>query len=105
MADTPEIDVNAQIEKCPVVQTNVLWPRPVDARLNDLVKSISAVTAGQITRSKLLAALVAGAPSSGFELDKLVREYRALTAGEVLRQDTGIVTLPERRPGRRASGT
>lgn len=105
MADTPPIDVHTDIEDCPVVQTNVLWPAPVDKRLDELVKKIGAVSAGDISRSRLLAALVADAPDGGSDLDDLVRQYRTLTAGAVLRQETGTIEFRERKPGRRSRRT
>ena len=104
MADSPEIDRDTRIERCPVVQTNVRWPEPVDKRLDELLDELSEVSAGDITRSRLLAALVATTPSSGSKLEQLVKQYRALTAGEVVLQETGPITLRDRRPGRRARG-
>ena len=105
MTDSPPIDIHTDIEDCPVVQTNVVWPAPVDERLNELVKNISAVSAGDVSRSRLLAALVADAPDSGSALDDLIRQYRGLTAGAVLRQEAGTIELQERRPGRRPRRT
>ena len=102
MADARAIERHSHIESCPKVQTSVSWPAPVDQRLNELIDEFSAVSAGDISRSRLLAALVATTPNSGSELEQLVKRYRALTAGEVVLQETGPIALPDRRPGRRA---
>jgi hypothetical protein len=101
MADPSEIERNSHIESCPVVQTNVSWPAPVDQRLDELLEKFVAFSAGEISRSKLLAAIVAATPSTGSELQKLVKRYRALTAGDVVLQEAGPITLRPRRPGRR----
>ena len=83
------------------MQTSVSWPVPVDQRLNELLGEFSAVSAGDISRSKLLAAIVSATPTSGSELERLVKQYRALTAGEVVLQEAGPIIIPDRRPGRR----
>ena len=101
MTDPSEIERDSQIESCPVVQTSVSWPAPVDQRLNELLEEFIAVSAGDISRSKLLAAIVAATPSTGSELQQLVRRYRELTAGDVVLQEAGPITLQTRQPGRR----
>lgn len=101
MADTPAIRRDERIESCPSLQTNVSWPVPVDQRLNELLDQLDEVSAGDITRSKLLAVLVVTAPSSGNALERLVKRYRRLTAGDVVLQEAGDIALPDRRPGRR----
>lgn len=105
MTDPLEIERDSQIESCPVVQTSVSWPAPVDQRLNELLEKFIAVSAGDISRSKLLAAIVAATPSTGSELQKLVRRYRELTAGDVVLQEVGPITRGPRRPGRRPRRT
>lgn len=102
MTDTPTINPDAGIESCPKVQTNVRWPAPVDERLNELVDELEAVSAGSTSRSRLLAALVAQAPSSGPELEELVKGYGRLTAGDVALQGAGHIERRVRKPGRRA---
>ena len=96
------VDRGTEIEKCRPVQTNVQWPFPVDQRLNELLDQLASVGTGEVTRSRLLAALVARAPAQGDRLDELVRSYTKLTAGKVVLQRTGEITLRQRTPGRRA---
>ena len=102
MSDTQTIDLDALIESCPKVQTNIRWPAPVDLHLNELVDELEAVSAGGITRSQLLAALVAQVPVSGPDLEKAMKDYRKLTAGDVVRYAAGDIEHPVRKPGRRA---
>lgn len=102
MPDTQTISPDAHIESCPKVQTNIRWPAPVDLHLNELVDELEAATAGVITRSQLLAALVARAPNSGPDLEQMMRDYRNLTAGDVVLHAAGGIEHPVRRPGRRA---
>ena len=87
------------------MQTSVSWPVPVDQRLNELLSEFSAVSAGDISRSKLLAAIVSTTPTSGRALERLVKRYRAFTAGEVVLQEDGPIIVPDRRPGRRPRRT
>ena len=87
------------IEKCPVVQTNVLWPVPVDQRLNELVGRLDDIG---VSRSRVLAALVARAPTDQAELRTLLDEYTRMKAGMVVLQARGPISLKQRRPGRRA---
>lgn len=92
---------STKLARCPVVQTNVNWPVPVDQRLNELVSRLAEVGPGDISRSQLLAALVVAAPADADELDELLRRYRQLTAGGAVLQPTGPIAIPARRPGRR----
>ena len=105
MTDPSEIERDSHIESCPEVQTSVSWPAPVDQRLNELREEFIAVSAGEISRSKLLAAIVADTPSTGSELQQMVRRYRELTAGDVVLQQAGPITRGPRRPGRRPRQT
>lgn len=94
------IDRRTKVEKCEPVQTNVRWPAPVDQRLNELLSQLS--TAGEeATRSQLLAALVANAPTVGVELAGLLIKYRQTTAGNIVLQRQGPIVILDRRPGRR----
>ena len=105
MSEADETPVSTRVESCPVLQTNVRWPGPVDQLLNELVRRFVEASAGDITRSRLLAAIVCNAPRGGPELAELVHQYRVLTAGDVLDQTGGSFALPGRTPGRRAQGT
>jgi hypothetical protein len=78
-----------------------MWPVPVDQRLNELIDRLTDAGEGDTTRSRLLAALVAGAPTDADELRKMLSRYGQLTAGRVVLQSKGPIDLPERRPGRR----
>jgi hypothetical protein len=94
------IERKMRIEKCAPVQTNVRWPAPVDQRLNELLDRL-AEAGSDATRSQLLAALVAQAPTSGTDLANLLAEYKRTTAGELVLQPRGQIVIPRRRPGRR----
>ncbi len=96
---------STRIEQCPVVQTNVCWPVPVDQRLNELLGQLVHLGSGETSRSQLLAALVATAPIKGEELEALLRRYRTLTAGGIVLQRKGSIEIPVRRPGRRPRGS
>lgn len=101
MDDPETIERSTLIERCPVIQTNVRWPAPVDQRLNELLVQLTDGGGGEITRSKLLAALVADAPTGADQLDALLRRYRGRTAGAVVLAPSGPINIPKRRPGRR----
>lgn len=101
MGDGEPIARATRIERCPPVQTNVMWPVPVDQRLNELIDRLAGAGEGDTTRSRLLAALVAGAPTDADELRKMLSRYGQLTAGKVVLQPKGPIDLPVRRPGRR----
>lgn len=101
MGDSAPIPRTTRIERCPPVQTNVLWPAPVDQRLNELIDRLVSAGGGDTTRSCLLAALVAGAPSDPAVLREMLNTYRQLTAGKVVLQPRGPIDLPVRRSGRR----
>ncbi len=103
MDDGEPIPRTTRIERCPAVQTNVRWPMPVDQRLNELLDRLVDAGDGQTTRSRLLAALVAYAPTDPEELRAVLLAYGQLTAGKVVLQPTGPIERPARRPGRRAS--
>jgi hypothetical protein len=92
---------STRVEQCPFLQTNVHWPVPVDQRLNELLGQLADLGSGEITRSQLLAALVATAPIEAARLEKLLRRYRNLTAGAIVLQRKGSIEIPVRRPGRR----
>lgn len=96
MGDGEPIARATRIERCPPIQTNVMWPVPVDQRLNELIERLADAGEGDTTRSRLLAALVAGAPTDLDELRKLLRKYGQLTAGKVVLQTRGPI---ERRYG------
>lgn len=102
MDDAKPIPRATRIERCPAVQTNVRWPMPVDQRLNELLGRLDDAGDGQTTRSRLLAALVARAPTDPDELREVLLTYGRLTAGKVVLQPTGPIELPVRRPGRRS---
>jgi hypothetical protein len=96
-----QIERRESIERCPILQTNVRWPAPVDQRLNELIDAI--VSRGfDATRSRLMAALVSTAPPDAQTLENMFREYLGMTAGKVVLQRSGPILVPERRPGRRA---
>lgn len=103
MDDAGAIPRTTRIERCPAVQTNVRWPLPVDQRLNELLERLVDAGDGQTTRSRLLAALVAGAPTDPEDLRAVLLAYGQLTAGKVVLQPTGPIERPVRRPGRRSS--
>jgi hypothetical protein len=101
--DPNPIPRRTRIERCPALQTNVLWPAPVDQRLNELIERMGDDAAVvDVSRSRLLAALVTSAPTDGQSLEDLIRAYVAKTAGAVVLQPTGPILVSPRRPGRRS---
>lgn len=100
---TPAIRRATKVVRCPIVQTNVRWPAPVDQRLNELVAVVNA-RGFAVTRSQLLAALVVRALASPDELSTSITEYHQKTAGSVVLQKTGDIQLVERKSGRRPNG-
>jgi hypothetical protein len=90
-----------RVLRCPYVQTNVRWPVPVDQRLNELLALLNAAGI-DTTRSQLLAALVAMAPTELVDLQQLLQDYTEKSAGAVVLQSRGPIEVPARRPGRRA---
>jgi hypothetical protein len=99
---TRPISRRKRVVQCPYVQTNVRWPLPVDQRLNELVSLLSTRSV-HVTRSELVAALVAGAPTAIAELQELLATYSSQSAGSVVLQKRGNIVPAERRPGRRAN--
>ena len=91
-----------RVVRCPYVQTSVRWPLPVDQRLNEMV-SLLGERGLHVTRSQLVAALVAHAPTTGTQLQQLFARYSSQSAGSVVLQKRGNIVPAERRPGRRAS--
>lgn len=88
---------------CPYVQTNVRWPLPVDQRLNELVTLLGR-RGVNVTRSQLVAALVAHAPTAAAELQELFVKYAGQSVGSVVLQKRGEILPAKRRPGRRSNG-
>jgi hypothetical protein len=102
IVDTEEsISRKLRIDLCPVVQTNVMWPAPVDQRLNELIRLIGLEPYGEVSRSRLLAALVAHATPDSRSLVRLLKTYAALSANDVVLQRSGPISVKHRRPGRR----
>lgn len=101
MGDSDAIPRTTRIELCPAIQTNVLWPIPVDQRLNELLSRLAGAGEGKTSRSRLLAALVAVAPRDPTSLADVLVLYGRLTAGKVVLQPSGPIDYPVRRPGRR----
>lgn len=104
-AKKPALPRSTKVEQCPILQTNVCWPVPVDQRLNELLGQLVEFGSGETSRSQLLAALVATAPVAAEELEALLRRYRTLTAGGIVLQRKGSIEIPVRRPGRRRRGS
>src|SRR5258708_32242630 len=89
---TRAISRRERVVRCPYVQTNVRWPLPVDQRLNELV-SLLGEGGVQVTRSQLVAALVAHAPTAVAGLRELfVRDNQQSAGSGVLH--TGDATVP-----------
>ncbi len=99
---TRVISRRERVVRCPYIQTNVRWPLPVDQRLNELV-SLLAKGGVHVTRSQLVAALVARAPIAVAELQELFAKYSDQSAGSVVLQKRGDIIPAKRRPGRRAN--
>lgn len=91
-----------RVVRCPYVQTNVRWPLPIDQRLNELV-TVLGDGGVHVTRSQLIAALVARAPTAFADLRDLFAKYTGQSAGSVVLQRHGEIIPAERRPGRRSN--
>jgi DNA-binding response OmpR family regulator len=79
--------------------TSVKWPDPVDDRLEVLLALLKA-EGEQVSRSQLLAALVARAPLDGGALAETVRTYRRQMPQEFTQATAAVVDLPTvRHPG------
>jgi hypothetical protein len=78
-------------------------------RLDALVRlAIDAGEQDSLTRSEMIAALVLVAPADGEQLATLLRTYRKAKVGDALvganasgSDDSNVVTLTDRKPGRR----
>jgi hypothetical protein len=68
-------------------------------RLNELVALVGN-SCGEVSRSRLLAALVSDAPSTEVQLSRLVHGYAKKTAGEVVGR-SGPIVEDVRQRGRR----
>jgi hypothetical protein len=99
---THAISRRERVVRCPYVQTNVRWPLPVDQRLNELV-SLLDDGGIHVTRSQLVAALVARAPAALADLKDLFAKYAGQSAGSVVLQRRGDIVPAKRRPGRRSN--
>lgn len=79
--------------------TSVQWPDAIDARLEVLI-ALAAASGEQVSRSQLLAALVAGAPMDGGKLGDAVRAYRRQRPEEFSQATAAAGEVPTvRRPG------
>jgi hypothetical protein len=95
--EDPKVDL---VWKSARRKTLVSWPASVDDRLDVLVRAATA--AGEsISRSQLLAALVAEASQEPDQLSSVIRRYRVTEAERFVaaHRRTGLPAI--RRPGRR----
>jgi len=83
--------------------TTVYWPVPVDVRLDQLVDEV-ATQGVTVSRSELLAALVATTPPDAAALLERYRAYRELDVGAVAGIAGAYLRLRPKRPGRRRLG-
>lgn len=82
--------------------TSVQWPTEVDAYLN-LLQRLVATEGVQISRSQLLAALVADMQLDGRHLARVARAYLRRRTGELDGAASSLEELPAlSRPGRRS---
>jgi hypothetical protein len=96
------IDADSLLPTCPKVQSSVLWPAPIDLRLNDLVDDATRV-GERLSKADALAALVLAAPTDPEELGQLVRKYRSARARDAVPQAvrSGVISVAPRQSGRR----
>lgn len=81
--------------------TSVQWPEAVDARLDTLI-ALAARAGEQVSRSQMLAALVADASMDDGELGEKVRLYRSQLLTEFITETSRAGDLPTlHRPGRK----
>src|SRR5712692_8534917 len=86
------INLDQKVRECQMWTTSLTWRAPADARLDQLVAA--AKDEGETTsRSELLAALVAAAPTSGLELGNLLRGYRRMTVRDLLPPQPALADL------------
>jgi hypothetical protein len=69
--------------------------------LNELIGLIEVDLYGEVSRSRLLAALVAHATPTPSSLVKILKTYATLSAEDVVLQESGPISIKSRRPGRR----
>jgi hypothetical protein len=98
------------VRDCERWTSSIAWPAPIDLRLKELVdRAIDAGEAHTLSRSELLAALVAVAPTDGEKLREALVWYRKATVADVATgasrpsddRTTNIIVLETRQPGRR----
>jgi len=99
-ASVAAIDRSSLVVHAPAIPTTVYWPAPVDQRLNEVLDVLGR-SGISISRSELLAALVAACPPEVGALSEVLSAYWRNTVGEVVLQNRGAVVVPPRRPGRR----
>lgn len=78
----------------------------LDKRLDDLVAMLNREgnLVGRLYRHDLIAALIALAPETGDELEKMIGHYQAMTVRDALlgaEKDAQVIELRPARPGRR----
>jgi hypothetical protein len=87
----------------PTCSLNVPVPWPVDQRLTQLVRLVTAEKLGPTAKHELVAALIQTADASGLQLLDKVLTYRRATVGQAvfwLPADQDPVTFEERKLGR-----
>jgi len=97
------IDPQLRLPECPLKTTTMVFPVPVDVRLDGLV---TVLTEGgdRTSRQELTAALIFHAPDNATQLSKILRAFRTGRAGEAqLASQTpeNVLTFQRQKPGRR----
>ena len=97
------IDPQLRLPDCPPKTTTMVFPVPVDVRLDGLV---TLLTEGgdRTSRQEVTAALIFHAPDSAQSLSRILRAYRTARAGQAqLASQTpeNVLTFQRQKPGRR----
>jgi hypothetical protein len=104
MADRKQtaLKVGDTVSSYPDRQAGISWPLPVDAKLEDLLKTARAV-GERTSRREIVAAIIAMAEFDGQKLSELLRRYRLARVGDVLQpSDTSnVVRFTYHPPGPR----
>jgi len=84
VGDQIPLNLGDAVSTYPDRQAGISWPLPVDAKLEELLKTARAV-GERTSRREIVAAMVAMSDLTGQGLSDLLHEYRLAKVGQVLR--------------------
>jgi hypothetical protein len=103
MSRTEGFPLDARLAKCEQKNAAIIWPLPIDYRLDRLVEAVEEV-GERTSRKELAAAIVLDAPDSPDELSQLLRRYRMARvedAGLTVPEGENVVSIQRYKPGPR----